>query len=376
MDFISEMRKELSGVTKLSSTEVLLKELESSYIDPKEEYSKPPVCVEIKGAVFATLGNISMVIGKAKSRKTFCVTIALASVVKNNTVLNHITGHLPENNNIVLFFDTEQGKYHVHKAVKRVCSLSGIDYPENFRAYGLRKYTPTERLNLIEAKLYNTPNLGFVVIDGIKDLVTSINDEAEASMITSRLMKWSEELNIHIMVVLHQNKGDVNARGHIGTEIQNKAESVISVTKASDNKDISIVEAEYVREKDFDSFAFSIDDNGLPYILEEWTQMKAETLRQKKALPPFEITDITHKGILKIVYNTEKEPKLSEFKASLKNALEYHYNGNDSSNNASPIKITGPTVEQYLAHYLNNGFIEKRGNTPQTRYVEIEKTGN
>ena len=46
---------------------------------------------------------------------------------------------------------------------------------------------------------------------------------------------------------LHQNKSDTNARGHIGTELNNKAETVLSVTVSEGNNDISIVEPQMSR---------------------------------------------------------------------------------------------------------------------------------
>jgi hypothetical protein len=62
----------------------------------------------------------------------------------------------------------------------------------NLEVFGLRSCIPVERLQLIEHAIYNTKNLGFVVIDGIKDLVTSINDEAEVTMIASKLdARWN-----------------------------------------------------------------------------------------------------------------------------------------------------------------------------------------
>ncbi|MCU9931164.1 mobilization protein, partial [Escherichia coli] len=76
-----------------------------------------------------------------------------------------------------------------------------------------------------------------------------------ATMIVSKLMKWSEEKNILIVTVLHQNKGDNNARGHIGTELNNKAETVLSVSKSSDNEMVSIVQAEMCRNLEPESFA-------------------------------------------------------------------------------------------------------------------------
>lgn len=140
----------------------------------------------------------------------------------------------------------------------------------------MRTKKPSERLKLIEYAIYNTPGLGFVVIDGIKDLVTSINDEAEATMIASKLLQWTEERGIHIVVVLHQNKGDNNARGHIGTELINKAETVLSVTKSDQDNNISIVNPEMCRNREPEPFAFEIIE-GLPRLVDNFQIRTSES---------------------------------------------------------------------------------------------------
>ena len=78
-------------------------------------------------------------------------------------------------------------------------------------------------------------------------------------------MKWSEIYDCHICTVLHQNKADTNARGHIGTEMVNKSESVISATK-SKGADFTTVECENMRGMEFESFQFYVNDSGLPVL--------------------------------------------------------------------------------------------------------------
>lgn len=260
---------------KSTPLEQLLKE---ARIFPDEILPPPPVCLQLvndrgEAATIGTLGNFSAIIGKAKSRKSFFVCLIVSALILCGIILKRVKGMLPANQRVVLYFDTEQSRYHVLKALKRICKLTGISYPDNLQVYGLRKYTPRERLKFIEDVIYSTENVGLVVIDGIRDLINSINDEAEATMIVSKLLKWTEEKNIHIVIVIHQNKGDSNARGHIGSEITNKAETVLSVTKSPENKDISIVMAEYCRDKEPEPFAFEIDEFGLPCITSNW-QMK------------------------------------------------------------------------------------------------------
>jgi len=252
-------------------------------VKPLDIVPPPEVCIKIKNndgklTDYGTLGNISTIIGKAKSRKSFTITMATSTALIGALMFDKLIGCLPENHNKILLFDTEQGKYHVLKSLHRICKLSGQQQPTNLEVYGLRPMNPSERLELIEYAINNTPNLGLVIIDCIKDLITSINDEEQATMIVSKLMKWSEEKNIHIINVLHQNKSNDHARGHIGTELINKSESVFSVTKDEQNPDISIFSADLCRGIEPDPFAFRINEQGLPEILNDYSIGKKKEL--------------------------------------------------------------------------------------------------
>lgn len=329
--------------------------LRSAYIDPNEEVSRPPICLEINEfnspAIIGTLGNFSLIIGKAKSRKTFFCAIALAAALRNGEIIKTLRGNFPPDKKEVLYFDTEQSKYHVSKAVKRVLDLAERQNSENFRSYGLRKYSPEERLLLIEHAIVNSANLGFVVIDGIRDLVTSINDEEQATTVASKLLKWTEDYGIHILCVLHQNKGDNNARGHLGSELQNKAESVISITKSNENKDVSIVEPVFCREKEFEPFTFEIDENGLPY-LSTFKVPKKEN-RTNQPLLPNNLEAQKHNEILHAVFEVPG-PSYSKVIKRIREKLDMGEN----------------KAREFLEFYKENGFITHDGKegTKHCRY--------
>ncbi|UFH55516.1 AAA family ATPase [Spirosoma sp. KNUC1025] len=248
--------------------------LAKSRVLPTDEIEADPVCLAIqtedKTSIVGTLGNISTVSGRAKAKKTFVVSFAVAAAVGVQVILNKIKGLLPEDKNTVLLFDTEQSKHHVLKIVKRICRLCGIDDPSNLHVYSLRPYSPEDRLKIIDYALNSIPNVGLVVIDGIRDLaVDPVLDSEQASHIMTHLLQWTDRLHIHIMCVLHQNKSDPNLRGHLGTELTNKSETVISVTRDKNVKEVSHVEAEYCRNREFDPFSFYIDDNGIPHLVDE-----------------------------------------------------------------------------------------------------------
>lgn len=348
------------------NTDKIVDILEQCKIDVTTIIPPPPVCLEIiqvgeEPVTLGTLGNFSAVIGKAKSRKTFLITTALAAAVKNALVLDCVNSKL-ESGTTVLYFDTEQSKYHVQKVVKRVCELSGIQEPLNFHAYGLRPYRPAERLQLIEYAIYNTEGVGLVVIDGIRDLVTSINDEEQATNITSLLLKWTEQFNIHIIVVIHQNKGNTDARGHLGTEVINKAESVLSVTKDTTNPDISIVEAEYCRDKDFKPFAFGIDKTGLPYLVEDW-QVSGPTNR-KPGITPLDIPEETHHKVLKEIFAFNPFPQYGELQTQL--TIYFLKYG---------VKCGQTKAKEFIQYYQNKKLVEKVKGNGFPKYQLLLKVG-
>ena len=314
--------------------------LESVLIDPLEQLPPPENCIEISAdgtvSTIATLGNFSLLIGKAKSRKTFFVGLIVASFIRDAIVLNTIKGTAKRGKNEVILFDTEQGKFHLHRTVTRICKMSNMFNPSKFKAYGLRKFKAVDRVKMIEDKIYSTPNLGLVVIDGVRDLVTSINDEEQASNMTSLLLKWTEELNIHIIVVLHQNKNDNNARGHLGAELVNKAETTLSVTKSLQDKRISIVEAEYCRDKEPEPFAFEIDDTGLPILADNW---EARTTSRKKGGENTEIEDFKKFQLLTSIFSKNQEYTYKELWIALQ--TEYKRQIGVSISDAKVKKMVG-----------------------------------
>lgn len=320
-------------------------------ICPKEQLQPPQVALQMVNkktegyCTLGTLGNFSLIIGKAKSRKSFYINIAVSTAISNDLVLNLFKSDLPSNQNQVLYFDTEQGKYHVQLALKRICKQVNIEDPDNLHVYHLRSKTPAERLELIEYAIYNNDNIGIVVIDGIKDLVTSINDEAEATMIASKLLKWTEERNIHIITVLHQNKSDSNARGHIGSELINKAETVLSITKAETDGNISVVEPQQCRNIEPEVFAFEIID-GLPVLAENY-ELRTETKKVK-----FDVTTLENfkkYQLLTEVFSRNNSFSYTDLRVQLQLAYKNQLGKSLADNNAKLL----------ITHCNNNGWLHQ-----------------
>lgn len=239
----------------------------------KESYSKPPIILKVDDSVICTLGNFSASAGKEKSKKTFNVSALTASLLSGKSVLNY-NPSIPSDRRKVLYIDTEQSNYHCHKVASRIQQLAnlGIDeIDERLIFLALRKYTPEQRIAIIEQAIYESPDAFLVIIDGLRDLVLDINSPSEATAIMTKLLTWTDEMNIHIHCVLHLNKGDDNTRGHLGTELNNKSETILQITKDEQDKNTSVVSAKSIRDICFDDFAFFINDVALPELAEDYT---------------------------------------------------------------------------------------------------------
>ena len=254
---------------ELEEADRILAEAFAPYVELREfvlphlvDLTKPaPIVkpiIEQRGMMIASLGNISAVVGAAKSKKTFLCTALVGGLLAEKGDFG-ISPRLAK----VLWVDTEQSQLHTRKVVERIHRLAGWHTDNNsglLHTLCLREVEPKQRAELLymAIELYR-PQL--VVIDGISDLMYNTNDIEESDRIVGRLMALSTEYNCHILCVLHTNPNSDKARGHIGSTLQRKAETVIFVHKVGE---CSVVEPQFCRNEEFEPFAFIIDEEGLP----------------------------------------------------------------------------------------------------------------
>lgn len=257
---------------KIDYEEKYKKILESSYVDPKGVVSKPPLAISYgytsgyspDPVGISSYGNFSFVQAPPKSKKTFFLSlIASAYMCGETEYTKGMIGY--RKGRKLIHYDTEQGRYHAQKVFRRVTDVCGNS--DDYLTYALRQYSPMERLDFIDWHLNNTDNIGLVIIDGIADLMLDSNDLKESSKVVQYLMKWTQELNIHIITAIHSNWNSQKPTGHLGSFLEKKAETQISL-ELSDQKNIAIVKCMRSRGFSFDKFAFEVNDKGLPSILE------------------------------------------------------------------------------------------------------------
>ena len=329
---------------------------QKSLIHVTDEFALPPVVLQAGEAIIGTLGNFSVSTGKAKAKKTFNVSAIVAAALINGQVLEY-RASFPELKRNILYFDTEQSPYHCQLVMQRILRLAGLPIdrePEHLRFSHLRAIAdPNGRREIIRYAIYNTPNVGLVVIDGIRDLMLDINNSTEATKLVGDLMQWTSEQNIHIQTVLHLNKGDDNARGHIGTELNNKAETVLQITKDNTMPERSIVAPSIIRSKPFEKFAFRLkdveDEICIPEIDTSYTDTDCKSHRHSY----HELSNTEHRKVLTQAFSLHEVLPYSKLIVALKEAYA---------------KIVGLSygqtkLKELLQFLLNKGIVvkEERG---------------
>lgn len=261
---------------------------EDCYVNTKEKIEYPPVALSygiktikhVDGNIdlpipLGTYGNLSVVTAPPKTKKTFFISL-LASVYLSgsNAYGGSIKGHRGGGN--LVHFDTEQGLWHCQKVFKR---LHDMDYnidTSKYHTFGLRSIGYKRRIEFIEyflEKNINTPSL--VIIDGIADLVSDVNNLEESNAVVQKLMTWSARFNCHIINVIHQNFGSTKlGTGHLGSFLEKKAETVIQLEANTVNKEWITVLCGRSRGYAFETFSFQVNNIGLPVICEVYDPLK------------------------------------------------------------------------------------------------------
>lgn len=267
-------------------------------LDPREDYPEPFYMLEYNGVPFSTIGGLQAISGQKKNGKSFVLTMLMAAILgcteKNSRTDSYLPGlrvpartiehlgHLPR----VLYIDTEMERLNSAKVLRRVHWLCGWDMKQPNDRFSVLwlKTMPKEneepaykaRFKIIKTAI-EVIRPDVVFIDGLRDLLASINDEENAVAILDYLASTAEEHHMCIWNALHQNPrigsdGEDKMRGWAGTELGNKVSDTLVSIKKKDATGVTFtVKQQDARGKDIDDWKYQITDDagnlGVPKII-------------------------------------------------------------------------------------------------------------
>ncbi len=279
-------------------------------LDPREDYPEPYTMLEFNGVPFSKIGGLAAISGQKKNGKSFVLTQLMAAIlgcgnertkqylpglaVPDRTI--EYLGHLPK----VLYVDTEMEKLSSAKVLRRVHWLCGWDMKQPNDRFDVLwlKSMPKEdnakpyikRFELIKIAI-DAIQPDVVFIDGLRDLIPSINDEEAGTTILDYFGSIAEERNLSIWLALHQNPGkaadsdEAKMRGWIGTELGNKVSDTLVSIKTKKPEGVTFtVKQQDARDKDMDDWTFEITEDagllGVPRIITKGTNLNSKSKEQ------------------------------------------------------------------------------------------------
>lgn len=294
--------------------DLAIKQLRPYLLDPREEYPEPFSMLEYNGVPFSTVGGLAAISGQKKNGKSFVLTMLMAAILQDGNERSRVPEFLPglrvpertveyldhvrrpeltdeerEKNPYkpkVLYVDTEMEKLNSAKVLRRVHWLCGWDMKmpnDRFSVLWLKTMPKDEnipayksRYKLIQLAI-ETLKPDVVFIDGLRDLLASINDEETTVQILDYLASMAEEHSMCIWNALHQNPrigsdGEDKMRGWTGTELGNKVSDTLISIKKKDSTGVTFtVKQQDARGKDMDDWKFVITEDagklGIPKIV-------------------------------------------------------------------------------------------------------------
>ena len=184
-------------------------------------------------------GDLVAISGKEKCGKTTDCRIIVSALMKGE----YMGVKALEKNLCVLWIDTEQTcqtSRAVCRGIELMCGFEPSD--SRFVYFALREYPDRQEMAEAMRLLFDKYSPDFTIIDGIRDFIIDFNDIVESSDIVLECMRLSSGVNAEqakklglterppccVCCILHQNKpkDDNNMRGHLGTELSNKAGEV------------------------------------------------------------------------------------------------------------------------------------------------------
>lgn len=205
-------------------------------------------------------GDIVAIKGKAKAGKSHFLAFLTAALLKGEYGgFSAISEGLK-----VVWMDTEQGRKNCRGIYRKTLQMVNSEI-SNFQMFSLRGVTPEDRFRSMTI-LCETHKPDVLIVDGIRDMMLDPNEQKEAFPVIGEMMRLSQEFNLCIVTVLHQNKKDDNMIGHAGSELVKKACEVYQVSKEADGMDsyCRITQTE-TRNDEMPAFCIRLDENKCPY---------------------------------------------------------------------------------------------------------------
>ncbi len=158
----------------------------------------------------------------------------------------------------VCYVDTERNlSDQLPYSLQQIQTKAGFtiqDHPYGFDYISLLEFAREERFEMLNMYIDHIrkkfPMHLFIVLDVITDCVFNFNDTKDSMKLIDMMNQTINRYDVTFLALIHENPGSTDkARGHLGTEILNKASTVIQIgfEKDAQNHNTDLLKVAYLK---------------------------------------------------------------------------------------------------------------------------------
>lgn len=281
-------------------------------ITAESDYPTPEPIISINGQSIATAGNLVAISGLQKSGKSSISNMIIGGCVKEqHEPIDGVPSAIvvkSANGKAIIHIDTEQAKHrHLSNLKYNILKRIGrTTAPNNLLSYNVRGLDIEKCTELLD-DVFTSAQAEFggvhlCLIDGFADLIKSVNDEESSNNLVKYLDNKATEYNTLIIGIIHRNPSDSKVRGHLGSQLLRKCESVLAIKKEGDLSYIDPEELRTASKNDIPKLMFGYDkDKGYHVCMGEY---QGETAPNKIE---------TYQNLLDIIFKDKTEMRSKDF---------------------------------------------------------------
>lgn len=243
-----------SNLKTILETRQKLKELKATDI----KFSDPILKQGENAVIFPH--TINVIQGQAGVHKSRLAENICSALLKSNDCNNELLGFnraTIETNYTAVYVDTERNLTeqlpYALQSIQIKAGYPKTENPKNFEYISLLQISRKERFAALNEYLnyirQTTSKPLFIVLDVSTDCIEDFN-KVDKSMELIDLMNMAiNEHNVIFLCLIHENPNTTKGRGHFGTELMNKASTVMQVgfEKDANQNDTDIIRVKYLK---------------------------------------------------------------------------------------------------------------------------------
>jgi hypothetical protein len=197
--------------------------------DPRYFIGQIPIC---------TVGNLTTISAGVKAGKSSVLAAMIAAAMTPNPGRSDCLGFDSRNpdGHAIIHLDTEQSRADHYALIERAMRRAGLAEPPLWlMSYCVTGFPPSDLRAclsvLLNEGVRTRGGIHSVLIDGVGDLVRDVNDPEECNSFVTELHALAIKFGCPIVGAIHFNPGTEKSRGHLGSQLERKAETNLRLDK-------------------------------------------------------------------------------------------------------------------------------------------------